>query len=255
MDRVPDKEESVVHRFYADPERSTPELAFLTEEDVRHALTVLRLKAGDQVELIMDGSRWNAEIRSVNSSSVSLVRRDLLPSTEPALKVTIFQGIPKSDKMDWIVQKTTELGVVRIVPLVMSRCVVKYSSADAVKRTERWRKIAREAGKQSGRCMIPEIHSPVPLSSLSRHIALPELNVVPWEGASGTGPRALYQSFPSVSSLGILIGPEGGIEAEEIASLKAQDFHPITLGKRILRTETAGLAAVSSFMTLYGEME
>ena len=114
---------------------------------------------------------------------------------------------------------------------------------------------AREAGKQSGRCLVTEIAEPVSLKSLAAAVKLPSANLVPWEEASCFGPLAFRENHPSLSSLGILIGPEGGIEKEEILSLQSAGFIPITLGKRILRTETAGLAAVSAFMSLYGEME
>ena len=179
----------------------------------------------------------------------------MLPSAEPFLSVTLFQGLPKADKMDLIVQKATELGVVRIVPVLMNRCVVRPDLKDTARRLERWRKIAREAGKQSGRCVIPDIPEPVFLQRLPDSVPLPDTNIVPWEEASGFGPLAFRKGHPKLSSLGILIGPEGGIEREEIDQLQSFGFVPVTLGRRILRTETAGLAAVSAFMSLYGEME
>ena len=157
--------------------------------------------------------------------------------------------------MDWIVQKTTELGANRIVPVLMSRCVCRPGPGDFSRKLDRWRKIVREAGKQSGRCVVPEIAEPVDLRRLPALPGLPEVSIVPWEEAEGFGPLAFRKKNPGLSSLGILIGPEGGIEPEEIAFLRSAGFITLTLGKRILRTETAGLAAVSAFMSLYGEME
>ncbi len=157
--------------------------------------------------------------------------------------------------MDLIVQKSVELGVFRIVPVMMNRCVVRPDPKDMTRKLERWQKIAREACKQSGRCMVPEIAGPVILNRIGQSDLLPEVSIVPWEEASGFGPLAFRDSHPSLSSLGILIGPEGGIEEEEISCLKSAGFLPVTLGKRILRTETAGPAALSAFMSLYGEME
>lgn len=244
-----------MHRFYADPDRSSDTLAFLTPEDVRHAMTVLRLKKEQHVEVIVAGRRWEAELESADSREVSARILAPLPSTETALSVTLFQGLPKADKMDLIVQKTTELGVSRIVPLLMNRCVSRPDRKDLDRKLDRWRRIAREAGKQSGRCLIPDIAEPVALTALPERAGLPELNVVPWEEASGCGPLSFRNNHPDLSSLGILIGPEGGIEKEEVELLRSAGFIPITLGKRILRTETAGLAAVASFMGLYGEME
>ena len=255
MDRLHVQEERLMHRFYADPARSSDEIAFLTPEDSHHALDVLRLKAGDHAEIILNGLRMEGEICLSGDRDLSVRIVSMLPSTEPALQVTLFQGLPKADKMDLIVQKATELGVSRIVPVFMSRCVVKLDPKDLNRKLERWNRIAREAGKQSGRCVIPVIAEPVRLNRLPYYIPLPEINAVPWEEASGFGPLAFRNKYPVLSSLGILIGPEGGIEKNEIQVLESAGFIPVTLGKRILRTETAGLAAISSFMSLYGEME
>ena len=255
MDRIPFQEELIMHRFYADPARSSEDLVYLSDEDARHALSVLRLKEGQTVEVFRDGQRYEAEIISAGRDGVCVKPLSLLPSTEASLSVTLFQGLPKSDKMDFIVQKAVELGVSRIVPVIMNRCVVKLNPKDASHKLERWRKIAREAGKQCGRCIIPEITEPCSLSRLPSLSFLPGLNIVPWEESEGTGPLAFSRSHPAPASLGILIGPEGGIDRDEIALLRQAGFIPVTLGKRILRTETAGLAAVASLMALYGEME
>ncbi len=255
MGRFPLQEEQLMHRFYADPELSTEETAILTTEDAKHALTVLRLKTGSRIEIILSCRRWEAEISCADSHHVSARILSPLPSTEPCLSITLFQGLPKADKMDLIVQKSTELGVTRIVPVCMRRCIVKSEPKDMLRKVDRWRKIAREAGKQSGRCIIPEISEPVMLHRLADSVVLPVRNVVPWEEASGLGPLAFRNASPSPPSLGILIGPEGGIEKDEIDTLRLAGFEPITLGKRILRTETAGIAAIAAFMSIYGEME
>ena len=244
-----------MHRFFADPGRGTDQDLYLTAEDARHAVTVLRLKSGQAVEVISGGSLWSAEIVSADAKDVRVRIISSLASTEPSLSVTLYQGLPKADKMDLIIQKATELGVTRIVPLMMSRCVARPDPKDITRKLDRWQKIAREAAKQSGRCVIPGIVSPVSLRCLSSLSGLPEVNIVPWEEAQGYGPLAFRNDHPSLSSLGILIGPEGGIESGEITFLQSIGFIPVTLGKRILRTETAGLAAVAAYMGLYGEME
>ena len=244
-----------MHRFFMDPNRSTENELLLAEEDARHAITVLRLKPGQNIEIIGDGSRFTAEIISTDHQDVRARKISSLPSSEPRLSVTLFQGLPKGDKMDLIVQKATELGVRRIVPLVMNRCVARLKPSDAARRQDRWTRISREAVKQSGRCLIPEITLPVALHDLSGIKDLPESRIVPWENAESGGPLAFRDRHPFLSSLGILIGPEGGIEPEEIRFLQHEGFVCLTLGKRILRTETAGFAAVAAFMSLYGEME
>lgn len=244
-----------MRRFYADNEPGDASLARLQPEDVRHALSVLRLKTGDMVEIICGNNLWLSEIVRADRQVILVRKIKLLPSTEPQLKITLFQGLPKTDKMDWIVQKATEIGVSRIVPLEMNRCVTRMDSVDAAHKGERWQKIAREAGKQSCRCIIPEVLPLLPFHQLSTFAGLPSLNIVPWEESKEYGPLAFHEEHPSVSTLGILIGPEGGIEEEEIRFLKELGFHTMTLGKRILRTETAGLVASSVMMSLYGEMD
>lgn len=244
-----------MHRFYADPSRSDGECICLSPEDARHALTVLRLKTGQKIEIIHRSALWEAEIVSVESQDVQAKLLRSLPSSEPGIRITLFQGLPKSDKMDWIVQKATELGVSEIVPLVMERSVVRFSPEKDTRKADRWRKIVREACKQSGRCVIPELRDPCSLRQLLDSSSLPELNVVPWEEARMYGPRSFCRDHAVPASLGILIGPEGGISREEMSLLQSAGFVPVTLGKRILRTETAGLAAVSAFLSLYGEMD
>ena len=237
-----------MHRFYAD--QILEGRAFLSPEDAKHALKVLRLTSGAEVELMTGGRRYRALLRD----GAALEPVEELSSTEAALRITLFQGIPKADKMDWIVQKAAEIGVVRVVPVVMDRCVVRLSPGDAEKRRERWSRIAREAGKQSGRCLIPEVSLPVPLSSLPKMADALDSAVVPWEEAHALGPLGFVQAHPGLTSLGILIGPEGGIDPSEIKALGTV-FEPITLGPRILRTETAGLAAAAAMLALAGEME
>lgn len=244
-----------MHRFYPDPARSADGLEYLTKEDARHALKVLRLREGDRVEMLTEGGRWIAGIDGIRGEEVALRKLEPLPSTEPSLQVTLFQGLPKADKLELIVQKATELGVSRIVPLAMERSVTKIAPADAARKTERWQKIAREAGKQSGRCVIPVVEPPSTVPRLCARADLPTFNIVPWEDTRKGGLLGFHAAHPDAKSIGVLIGPEGGISAGEMAGLEAAGFIPVTLGRRILRTETAGPAAIAALMCLYGEME
>ncbi len=254
MDSISLQEERIMHRFYADPHRSDTSRFFLTAEDAHHAVGVLRLHPGDTAEVFFRGDRWLCELSSCGQD-VILIPREKLASTEPFLSITLFQGLPKGDKMEWIVQKTVELGIFRIVPVAFSRCVVKLNDKDGERKRERWQKIAREAGKQSGRCIVPEVFPPVSISSLPDYFSQCDRVTVPWEECSGGGPKSFFARNPSLSSLGIVIGPEGGISGEEMDFFTSLGCEPVTLGKRILRTETAALAAVSVFSGLYGEME
>ncbi len=245
-----------MHRFYADAEGEvSPGIFQLSKEDSHHALNVLRLKKADQVELITDGQRFLSVIRDIAENAVSVQTLSPLPSTEPGLRIVLLQGLPKGDKMEWIVQKAVELGGSAIVPVAMTRCIVRLDQRDGEKKAERWQKIAREAGKQSGRCRIPEVHAPVRFHELAGITADLDAVIVPWELSRDHGPKAFCQEHPDLHSLGILIGPEGGITEEEMEALRRMGCESVTLGKRILRTETAGIAAISAIMALYGEME
>ena len=244
-----------MHRFYADPMLSDERCFFLNADDTVHAVRVLRMQQGDCAEIISGGQRFLAAVKSTAGDRTEFLPVSLLPSTEPSVSFTLFQGLPKGDKMDWIVQKATELGAVRIVPVFFSRCIVRLAAKDALKRQERWQKIAREAGKQSGRCRIPEVTLPVSVSDMCSLFSPLDQVAVPWEECPDGGPLSFVKRHPSVSSLGIVIGPEGGISTEEMTVLSGYGAEPVTLGKRILRTETAGLASLSVFSALYGEME
>ncbi len=243
----------MAHRFYAE-KTASPSSFLLSPEDAHHALRVLRLRPGDAVELFAGGRRYAALLAEEPGSGLSARILNELPSTEPRLEITLFQGLPKADKMEWIIQKGVELGISRIVPVRMSRCVVRLDERDVPRKLERWQRIAREAGKQTGRCSIPEIESPVSLGDLPARAVQLDACTVPWEECTENGPLAFSRSHPDLRTLGIVIGPEGGIAPEEMDVLLSS-CHPLTLGRRILRTETAGLAAAAAFLALYGEME
>ena len=242
-----------MHRFYVDHLPAEGMEVPLSPDDARHALRVLRMRPGEEAQIIGEEQCFSAVLSRVENDAVYFRLREPLPGTEPSLKITIYQGLPKADKMEWIIQKAVELGVQEIVPVRMARCVVRLENRDAEKKRERWQKIAREAGKQSGRCHIPQVTLPCSLPDLTVLSAGQEACAVPWEEAGGIGPRAFCELHPGLKSLGILIGPEGGIEPAEIQALSPR-FQPITLGPRILRTETAGLACAAAFLALLGEM-
>lgn len=244
-----------MHRFYADGNCVPDGQAFLSPEDTGHALRVLRMRPGDPLELLCGEKRFSALLGELSGDRLTAAVLKELPSAEPKLKVTLYQGLPKADKMELIVQKATEAGIFSVVPVLMERCVSRPDAKDSVKKRERWQKIVREAGKQSGRSMIPEVTLPVRLSDLPDLFRAHDAVIVPWEDQDGYGPKAFSAEHPEIRSLGIVIGPEGGIDAKEIAVLTAAGCIPVTLGPRILRTETAGLAALCAMMCLYGEME
>ena len=243
-----------MHRFYADDTPAADGLVRLGEEDAHHASRVLRMKPGDAAEVFMHGKRFSAEIASMEGA-VTLRLLDELPSTEARLRVTLYQGLPKAEKMELIVQKAVELGAAAVVPVSMSRCVVQLNQKDGAKKQERWQHIAREACKQSGRCLQMQVEAPISFKELVRRLPGHEAAIVPWEDARGYSLPRLREELPNLTELAVVIGPEGGMSQEEVAQMRSALCRPVTLGPRILRTETAGLAALSALFCLYGDMD
>ena len=244
-----------MHRFYADENRLSVGFAYLEQEDARHAVRVLRMKPGEAAEVFLQGKRYAAQIHEITPDDVSLRLLEELPTTEARLRITLYQGLPKADKMELIVQKAVELGAEAIVPVAMSRCVVQLDQKDARKKQERWQRIAREACKQSCRCMTPEVACPISFKELLKRLEQHSAAIVPWEDAQGYGLRQLQHDRPELTDLAVVIGPEGGMSAEEVEAMKSAGCIPVTLGPRVLRTETAGLAALSALFCLYGDTD
>ena len=244
-----------MHRFFADERGIVQDAAYLNAEDAGHALRALRLESGDEVELVCAPARYRAKIDSTEGGEVRLRVIEKLRDTEAKTRVTLYQGLPKADKMELIVQKSTELGAAAIAPVAMIRSVVKLEGKDAAKKTERWQKIAREAVKQCARVSAPEVRLPRKLSAMREELNALDVLIVPWEDARGYSLTAFHREHPEIRDLAIVIGPEGGMSADEIARMKDCGCQSVTLGARILRTETAGLCALSALFCLYGELE
>jgi len=238
-----------MHRFFA--VKTDVNHALLSPEESTHATKVLRMREGDSCQALIDGAIYAAAIESIGDR-VTLQLAECLPSPEPSLRITLYQGLPKGDKMEWIAQKCTEAGVFRIVPVLFSRCVTKWEKKDNEKKLPRWQRIAQEAAKQSGRAIVPRIEAPITVKQLCAVLSEHELALVPWEDQMGNGVRRQWQGQKDIA---VVIGPEGGIDGAEIEQMQAAGAHPVTLGPRIFRTETAGLAAVISLLTLSGDME
>ena len=247
-----------MHRFFADENGIVNGAAWLNAEDSRHALRVLRLEAGDEVELVCAPQRYLAQVAGEEGGQVQVNILHALRPTEARTQVTLYQGLPKADKMELIAQKTTELGVFAIRPVEMERCVVRLEGKDAGKKIERWQKIAREAVKQCARTAVPQVMEIKRLAQLKEEFAQLDVLIVPWEDARDGSIRQALAPFEGQEALrvGILIGPEGGISEREANWLaKNAGARLVTLGPRILRTETAGLCALAMVMAFRGEME
>lgn len=238
-----------MHRFFA--RKLGEKEAILSREESQHALRVLRMEKGDPCQAILDGSIFAAEILDTQEQ-VTLLLGEKLPSPEASVRITLYQGLPKGDKMEYILQKCTEVGVDRFVPVLFSRCVVKWEKKDNEKKLPRWQRIVLEAAKQSGRARVPQVDAPVTVEELCRRMAGHEKVLIPWEEEKGNGIRRFWQGEKDVA---IVIGPEGGMDEKEVEKMKGAAAVPVTLGPRILRTETAGLAAAVSLLTISGDME
>lgn len=227
--------------------------AVLTGEDARHLAKVLRMREGESLTLSApNGMDYDCVIEALSPDQVLLaVQREYPNETEPHTKITLYQAVPKSDKMDWIVQKAVELGVVRVVPMLTKRCVSRPDAKTAAKKVERWQKIAREAAKQCGRGVIPTVAPLVSFDEALQQAAQAETPLLFYEGG---GERLQQLVKEETASIAILIGSEGGFEAEEVEQAKQRGFLTATLGKRILRCETAPVAALAILMNLTGNI-
>jgi 16S rRNA (uracil1498-N3)-methyltransferase len=230
--------------------------AVISGELCRHLATVLRLKSGDVIRLA-DGAGREA------TATITLVTRegvhvDLVPlgieatvSTAPL--ITLYQGLPKGEKLELILQKCTELGVGTIVPFMAERSIARLEGEKREKRIARWQKIALEAARQSGRETVPRVDFKPDLRGVLQGDTS-SLRLLLWEDERDQGLRSLLASTARPDTISVIIGPEGGLTEAEAAMAMAAGYRPATLGKRILRTETAGLAVVSILQYLWGDL-
>lgn len=236
--------------LFADPSDVQDELLTITGPEVNHIRNVMRLKPGEEISVSIggDGKEYRYGIESYTEDSV-LCRLRFVKDKEVELpvKVLLFQGLPKADKMDLIVQKAVELGAAEIIPVSMERCVVKLDAGKAAKKTERWQTIAESAASQSRRSIIPRVLAPMSMKEAVEYAKeQTEVRVIPYELQEDDGSVKQYlESLKEGQSVSIFIGPEGGFAPGEVELAKEAGIRPISLGRRILRTETAGLAILS----------
>lgn len=223
--------------------------AIITGPDVNHIGNVLRMKPGEQF-YVNDGSgqgKYLCALKSVSAEQVvcEMIQK-IAETTELPCEIVLYQGLPKSDKMELIIQKAVELGASRIVPVEMKRSVVKLDAKKAQTKISRWQGIAEAAAKQSKRDVIPIIGEVVTLKEALKEAADFEVSIMPYENAEGMAyTRTLLDSIRPGQRVAIFIGPEGGFDDSEVEDALSMGTKPVTLGRRILRTETAGLAMLS----------
>lgn len=237
-----------MYQFFVDDAQVHEHEIVIEGSDVNHIRNVLRMKIDERIRISnMSGQAYFCHITLITEDMVvAEIDSEDDNGTELGNRITLFQGLPKGDKMELIIQKAVELGVYKIVPVSMKNCVVKLDEKKAAKKVERWQAIAESAAKQSKRTIIPLIDKPVPYKLALEKAGKLDVTLVPYENERGMdATRQIMGQIKKGQSIGIVIGPEGGFALEEIKLADDNDMHRISLGRRILRTETAGLATLA----------
>lgn len=240
-------------RFFVD--ETAGDRVCITGDDAHHISRSLRMRVGETLTVCdSTGADCRCEIEAVSDSLIELrVLAKTENDSEPSVRVTLYQGYPKGDKLETIIEKAVELGVYEIVPVLTSRSVARPDAKSAAKKQERWQRRALEAAKQCGRGIIPRVAPLADIAELPVMLAKHQLNIFCYE--LGGEPLGRLISAGECTDISIFIGPEGGISADEAALLASAGSRAATLGKRILRCETAPIAALSAIMTLTGNMD
>lgn len=247
-----------MYRFFVSPKQVMEDQILITGDDVNHMKNVLRMKPGEEIR-ISDGQEMEYFCHVITLSEdevcVGIDRREAF-TTELPVEIILYQGLPKGDKMELIIQKAVELGVSRVVPVAMKRCVMKLDEKKAANKVKRWNAIAEAAAKQSKRSVIPEVSMPLTWKQMLGESSGVTWKLLPYECADGMASvrRILGEIAQSLDKMqagqertkvAILIGPEGGFEESEVAQAEEDGWQCVSLGSRILRTETAGMCLLS----------
>lgn len=247
-------------KFFVDKNQINNDEIYIIGEDVKHIRNVLRSKIGDEI-VVCDGVQTDyiCTIKDISQEKVMLVILEKEQNqAEPKIHVDLYQGYPKSDKMDFIVQKCTEVGINSIIPTLMKRTIVKLDDKDKNKKVQRLQKIAEEAAKQSKRVCIPKVKEVISSKNMFENLKNYDIVLVPYECEKDSFVQNALSSLDKekINNIAIVIGPEGGIADEEIKQMAClPNLEFISLGKRILRTETAGLVTLAVIMYEFGEMK
>jgi len=236
-----------MRRFLVEKDRISGNRAFLKEDEARHIGKVLRLGVGDTIYLLdEEGSTYHAVItaRDAKTVEVEIVEKITAPK-EPSMEIVLGQAIPKAQKMDLIVQKATELGVSSIIPCLSDRSVPLLDAERSLRKQMRWQKVAAEATKQCGRTIVPQVDAIIPFRGLLNRWDENSLKIMLWEDEKNSTLKDLLKTHQPSARVVILVGPEGGFSAQEVAMAREAGFHTVSLGKYILRTETAGMSLLS----------
>ncbi|MDE6903010.1 MAG: 16S rRNA (uracil(1498)-N(3))-methyltransferase [Lachnospiraceae bacterium] len=241
-----------MYQFFVEPGQIQGRRIIITGSDVNHIRNVLRMKPGEEIAVSngTDGREYRCGIESFTEDevicSLRFVKED---GVELPSRIHLFQGLPKADKMELIVQKAVELGAYEVIPVAARRCVVRLDEKKASSRISRWQGIAEAAAKQSRRGIIPQVHPVMNMREAVAYARTMEVKLIPYELAENMGhTKEVLGAVKPGTDIAVFIGPEGGFEQEEIELAMAAGIEPVTLGRRILRTETAGLTVLSWLM-------
>lgn len=238
-----------MYHFFVNPEQIGEREIKITGKDVNHIKNVLRMQPGEEIAVSsgQDSKKYRCEIVELSEQEITA---KIMWAEEAGMelpnKIYLFQGLPKSDKMELIIQKAVELGVYEIVPVATKRAVVKLDLKKEQNKRKRWQAISESAAKQSKRMIIPQIHSVMTFQEAVLYAKEMDVKIIPYELAEGMGKtREIFGNIKKGQSVAVFIGPEGGFDDQEAALAAESGILPVTLGKRILRTETAGMAVLS----------
>ena len=245
----------VMRRFFITPGTVAGGRAILSGDLYRHMAKVLRLKVGEQV-VLADGAghEFIGVIREIGKESLLVIIQEVKavpPVAGPA--ITLYQGLPKGDKLDFVLQKATELGVAEIVPFVAERSIARVRESEVAAKIARWQRVSQEAARQSGRSSVPEISFAGGMEAVGR-MAGHSVTFLLWEEERENGLKQVLAERPAPATIGVVIGPEGGLTPEEAAIARRSGFIPVSLGRRILRTETAALAVLAILQFHWGDL-
>jgi 16S rRNA (uracil1498-N3)-methyltransferase len=242
-----------MQRYFITPDQLIGDVIHITGDDVHHIRTVMRSKLGDKVICCMMGMDYLVEIKEIASDSITCFILERSKSLgEPTVQVTLAQGLPKGEKLEWIFQKGTELGAASFLPFSSTRTVVKIDASKATKKHDRWSKIVKEASEQSHRGRIPTISLPINWKTLLTEIPKYDLAMIAYE--KGGQVLSAIPSLSEAKSILMIIGPEGGFSESEVQDAVNKGAIPITLGNRILRTETAAISLLTCIMFVHNEL-
>lgn len=246
-----------MQRYFVQPEQIAGNIVTIRGDDAHHISRVMRFQSGDTVIVCDDsGSEFYVQLDVIDGETVTgCVMYEQSAEAEPRLRVTLAQSLLKGDKLDWVIQKGTELGAHAFLPFNSERSVVRLSRTKVEKRRERWQKIAKEASEQAHRGRVPDVSAPIGWYDLLARVASYDVVVIPYEREQAQSLPLLWQTLPEVASCLCIIGPEGGFEPHEVEAAQEAGARPIHLGPRILRAETAALTTIACMMWASGEME